>query len=315
MTSYQKLKEKPSRFLALTGYTVEEFLALLPHFSTRFLEYVQTKTLSGKPRKKRSYSTYKNSPLPSIEDKLLFILIYLRKAMTQDVFGELFGMAQPVANKWIHLLLPVLNETLANLGELPSRETTPEPVDESAPLPGQETPGAFYFHDGTERPINRPKAPKDQKAYYSGKKKQHTLKNNLVIDARSKVVVLTPTCEGKKHDKKVADEAGYSVPVGSHLYQDTGFQGFDLVGVTIIQPKKKPKGGELTAEEKEINRSISSIRIRIEHAIGGVKRFRIIKDKLRNWKKGFGDLVMETCCGLHNYRLNFRPWRYETPLP
>ena len=118
-------------------------------------------------------------------------------------------------------------------------ETTPEPVDESAPLPDQETPRAFYFHDGTERPINRPKAPKDQKAYYSGKKKQHTLKNNLVIDARSKVVVLTPTCEGKKHDKKVADEAGYSVPVGSHLYQDTGFQGFDLVGVTIIQPKKK----------------------------------------------------------------------------
>ena len=102
---------------------------------------------------------------------LLFILIYLRKATTQDVFGELFGMAQPVANKWIHLLLPVLNETLANLGELPSRETTPEPVDESAPLPDQETPRAFYFHDGTERPINRPKAPKDQKAYYSGKKK------------------------------------------------------------------------------------------------------------------------------------------------
>ena len=138
MTSYQKLKEKPNRFLALTGYTVEEFLALLPHFSTRFLEYVQTKTLSGKTRKKRSYSAYKNSPLPSIEDKLLFILIHLRKAMTQDVLGELFGMAQPVANKWIHLwihlLLPVLNETLANLGELQSRKTKPEPVDENAPL-------------------------------------------------------------------------------------------------------------------------------------------------------------------------------------
>ena len=112
----------------------------------------------------------------------------------------------------------------------------------------------------------------------------------------------------------MADEAGYSVPIGSQLYQDTGFQGFELFGVTIIQPKKKPKGGELTAEEKETNRNISSIRIRVEHAIGGVKRFRIVKDKLRNWKTGLRDLVMETCCGLHNFRLNFRPWRYETPL-
>ncbi len=62
------------------------------------------------------------------------------------------------------------------------------------------------------------------------------------------------------------------------------------------------------------NRKIASIRIRVEHAISGVKRYRIVKDKLRNWKKGFCDLVMETCCGLHNFRLNFRPWHYETPV-
>ena len=74
MTNYQNLKTKPTKFLSLTGYTLEEFSALLPHFSTRFLEAVQTKTLDGNKRKKRSYSSYKNSPLPSIEDKLLFIL-------------------------------------------------------------------------------------------------------------------------------------------------------------------------------------------------------------------------------------------------
>ena len=95
------------------------------------------------------------------------------------------------------------------------------------------------------------------------------------------------------------------------MYQDTGFQGFTLAGVTILQPKKKPRGKELTPEEKEDNRLISKIRIRIEHAIGGVKRYRIVKDKIRNWKQGFRDKVMETCCGLHNFRLNFRPWHYE----
>ncbi|MCZ6676572.1 MAG: hypothetical protein O7E52_04905 [Candidatus Poribacteria bacterium] len=89
---------------------------------------------------------------------------------------------------------------------------------------------------------------------------------------------LTDTVFGKKHDKRLADEAGYTVPEGSLLYQDTGFQGFSIEGVTIIQPKKKPKGGELTSEEKENNRLISSIRIRIEHAIGGVKRpYRILR--------------------------------------
>ena len=113
--------------------------------------------------------------------------------------------------------------------------------------------------------------------------------------------------------RKSIISVGYCLPQGSTLYQDTGFQGFDLQGVNIIQPEKKPKGRELSNIEKESNRKIASIRIRVEHAISGVKRYRIVKDKLRNWKKGFCDLVMETCCGLHNLRLNFRPWCYETP--
>lgn len=140
------------------------------------------------------------------------------------------------------------------------------------------------------------------------------MKNNLIINASGKVVLLTPSFEGRHHDKHIADRVGYRVPPGSTLYQDTGFQGFTLPDINIIQPKKKPRGGELTDEEKENNRKIASIRIRVEHAISGVKRYRIVKDKLRNWKKGFCDLVMETCCGLHNFRLNFRPWHYETPV-
>jgi hypothetical protein len=169
----------------------------------------------------------------------------------------------------------------------------------------------IFFHDGTERPIQRPKDRETQKAHYSGKKKQHTLKNNLMVNADSKVVFLTASYEGRIHDKRIADMAGYSPPPGSVLYQDTGFQGFTCPEVTIVQPKKKPKGRELTVEEKENNRQISSIRIRVEHAIGGIKRYRIVKEKLRTYKKGFSDLVMETCCGLHNFRLNFRPWSYQ----
>ena len=125
MTRYENLKDKPKRFLSLTGYMPEEFSALVPYFSDRFLEFVETKTLTGGTRKKRKYSSYKNSCLPTLEDKLLFILIYLRQATTEDVLGELFDMSQPVANKWIHLLSPILHRALADLGELPSRGTPP----------------------------------------------------------------------------------------------------------------------------------------------------------------------------------------------
>ena len=133
MTKYEKLKKDPRSFLSLTGYTLDEFCSLLPYFSKCFMEFVQNWTLEGKPRKKRKYTPYKNSAFESVEDMLLFILIYLRKASTQDMHGALFEMSQPNANKWIHRLLPILNRALSELGELPSRETEPvnlsEPVD------------------------------------------------------------------------------------------------------------------------------------------------------------------------------------------
>ena len=147
MTRYETLKTQPKRLLSLTGYTLEEFSALLPYFSKRFLASVETKTLEGnQPRKKRRYTHYKNSCLPNFEDKLLFILMYLRKeTMTQDVLAELFGTSQPVANKWIHRLLPIVNRALADLGEwFPLREIRPPSVGESTEPP-RETPVSNHF--------------------------------------------------------------------------------------------------------------------------------------------------------------------------
>lgn len=307
MITYSEVSQDPQCFLALTGYTLEEFEALLPYFGSAFDAYVQNHTLDGRARLKRRYSTYQNCPLPTLEAKLLFILVYLKQASTQHVHGLLFGMSQSKANLWIHRLHPLLNQALAQAGELPVRDADALDLSEEA--------HQLFFHDGTERPIQRPKDPEAQRTYYSGKKKQHTVKNNVIINTEGKVLFLTPTTEGKKHDKRVADDAGYSFPEGSTVYQDTGFQGFRPQEVTIVQPKKKPRGGHLTPEEKAQNRRISSIRVRIEHAIGGVKRYRMVKDKLRNWKRGFRDQLLETCCGLHNFRLNFRPWNYDTPIP
>jgi hypothetical protein len=167
MTKYQDYAEKPTEFLALTGYTREEFDALLPHFSDHFYKRMQTHRLDGKPRGKRKYTDYRNSPLPTIADKLFFILSYLKTNNLQTVQGALFSLSQPKANQWIHTLQPVLNQTLASLGELPARQMEAVQFDEEDTL---------YFHDGSERPIQRPADADEQKQVYSGKKKRILLK-------------------------------------------------------------------------------------------------------------------------------------------
>ena len=112
------------------------------------------------------------------------------------------------------------------------------------------------------------------------------------------------------NDKKLADQAQLSYPQGTELYQDKGLQGYQPIGVNVFQPKKKPKGGELTDEDKEQNRAISSVRIVVEHVIAGVKRLHIVSDVFRNQKREFEDLVIEVACGLHNFRTNHRLLEY-----
>ena len=141
---------------------------------------------------------------------------------------------------------------------------------------------------------------------YSGKKKRHTLKNVLIVDEFGSIHLLSDTYEGKVHDKCIADKAGYTLPTASILYQDAGFQGFNLPGVQIMQPKKKLRNGTLTPQEKEENRRISSIRVHIEHVIGDIKRYRITHSIIRLGRSEFRDMVMETCCELHNFRIRLK---------
>ena len=389
MLRYQDICAKKSRFLALTGLHVEEFVVLLTSFQEAFDWSMQHTTLTGEKREYRRYTTYSNSPLPTMEDKLLFILVYLKHNLHQEVQGCLFGMSQTNVSKWSHILHGILNQALAQQSHLPARtaeefamyvqdrtktavsdrtpggksdsgETRPEitatsptsPEDaidthdstdtdmnsqmasRDATIPHgsareadivqepaldnegvpesvtEATAAHIFFHDGVERPINRPCDPFDQEDYYSGKKKQHMLKNIIIATLQGKIPFLSQTRFGKLHDKRAADESRYTFPAGSHLYQDTGFQGFTPPDVIIIQPKKKPRGGELTLVEKEENRRISSIRVFIEHVIGSVKRYRVVKEKIRLWKGNIRDKIMETCCGLHNFRITFRPMRY-----
>lgn len=122
------------------------------------------------------------------------------------------------------------------------------------------------------------------------------------------ILFLSDTFEGSVHDKAIADLTPYPLAEGSELVDDLGFLGYELAGVEHTRPFKKPKGGELTAEQKAHNRLVAQRRIVAEHVIRSVKRCRIVKDTIRLWKDGLKDMVMEVSCGLHNFRVRTSPW-------
>jgi hypothetical protein len=205
-------------------------------------------------------------------------------------------MSQGQANHWIHRLTPIVKQALGWENELPGR--TAEDIKELM----EACPELAFIIDGTERPIRRPQDSESRRNDYSGKKKRHTKKNIILTEkATGEVLGLGPTQPGSKHDKACVDEENYTFPEGSTVFQDTGFQGYAPEGATIQQPTKKPRGKELSPEQKAVNRIISSERVSIEHTIGGIKIFQIASTVFRNIKDGFSDLVMETVCGLFNF--------------
>jgi hypothetical protein len=299
MIHFDQLKNKPTLLKCLTGLTVEGFLALLSAFEVAYeADFGRRDAQRNSPRQRERGAGQKGA-LPELADKLVFILFYFRIYPVQMAQGFFFGMGQPQANEWIHRLSPVLEAALGYDIQLPART----PKDIKAVL--ETCPGLEFIIDGTERPIRRPQDSERQKAHYSGKKKRHTLKNNVITDKRTgKIKGLSPTVEGKRHDKKLADEQDWEFPTGSKLWKDTGFQGYEPKNTQTFQPTKKQKGRELSPEEKSVNKTISQERIPIEHTLGGVKVFRIVHDVFRNVRAGFDDLVMEIACGLHNFRLD-----------
>lgn len=163
MLTYKKLKKKPSRFLALTSLTVEEFEELLGPFKSSWEADVE-KRIQAKPRKRKAGGGRKPA-LKSLEDMLLFILFYFKIYPLQEVQGTLFGMSQGQANDWIQRLMPILQAALNEEALLPQRE----PVNLEQVLGDYDL--LEFTIDGTERRMQRPKDNVEQKEYYSGKKK------------------------------------------------------------------------------------------------------------------------------------------------
>jgi hypothetical protein len=300
MLSFARLQHSSEAlFKALTGLIRKEFQELLWTFTKALDQYDRQQ--AERPNRQRAVGAGGSASLDNAREKLLFILTYVKQYPTQDLQGILFGKTQPWACKWVHRLMPLLEQALGAQQHLPLRRTTS--VEELQ----SRCPELQFIIDGTERPVARPVKEPAQREQYSGKQKHHTMKNLVVTNKQNqKIVLLGPTEVGSKHDKRMLDDSGIAFPTGSRLFQDTGFQGYRPDGIDIHQPTKKPRKGELTDEQKAHNRAISRERIGVEHSIGGIKVSRITREVFRNRRQGFVDTVMFVASGLHNQRMETR---------
>lgn len=168
---YQKVRQRPRQFESVTGLKIEEFDFLYSSFGEQWKKFYRYHTLEGKKRKHPSTNPGKDTPsLPSIEEKLFFILVYLKNYSLQEMTAASFGFSQSNASKWVKILRPILVESLKKMGMLPEREG--HKVKQMLERFGEEK----CFQDVTERPINRPQDADTQREFYSGKKKSSNKK-------------------------------------------------------------------------------------------------------------------------------------------
>lgn len=281
---------------SLTGLRVGEFENLVVDFSWNYKE----KEAKKKPERKRKIGGGAHGKLETIEDKLFYSLFYLKTYPTFDVASFYVGFSRSKACEWAHRLFPVLEQTMQRKLVLPQRKIS-DPEEFLRLFPEIKE----VFVDGVERLKQRPKKKKTQQKTYSGKKKAHTRKSVVVTDKKKRILVLTKQKSGRRHDKRLADKESVfeMIPKEVSVMADTGFIGAGKVHKNMLIPKKRTKRNPLTYEEKEMNKLISSYRVLVEHAIGGLKRYRCMSEKLRNHKPFIDDTFILLSAGLWNYHL------------
>jgi hypothetical protein len=174
---FTEVQARPTEFLDFTSLTLDEFQQLVPPFEAAYQAPLAAWRLAGQPRTARRFTVYKHCPLPTPEDRLVFLLTYLKTYALQVVHGRLCGMGQSKANQWSHVLLPALLAALRTRGDAPARSLTAlaqrlgvSEADAAAVVTpagrGAHPRASFppFAHDGTERRIVRPQDPAAQAA-------------------------------------------------------------------------------------------------------------------------------------------------------
>ena len=217
------------------------------------------------------------------------LLMCYRTYATHAFLGFLFGLDDSAVGHNINPLQPLL----AGIFRIPERRIRLDP-EEMREL----------FFDATERPARRPEA--GQRAYYSGKKKRHTIKNQVIVARRTKppgrgakprrlrIAAVSESFPGSVHDKKIYDRTRPVCPPDARRTGDTAY-----LGTPLETPARKPRGGDLTAAQKERNRRISRRRVVAEHGVGKMKIWRVAAERYRNPSRCHTPII-KNVAGLHD---------------
>jgi len=269
------LKKRPSTFRRLTGLTVEKFDELLQNLTLLYNEAEEKRLY--KPNRQRAKGAGRKQRL-SLEDKLLMLLMYYRLYTTHEFLGFIFNFDDSNVGRQINYIQPLL----AKIFRIPTRRIK---LSEEQLLE--------IFVDATEQQIQRPK--RKQKKYYSGKKKRHTIKNQIIVNPKGKILSASESNQGSTHDKKLYDKTNIYTDKKSRPIGDLGY-----LGVSSIEtPIKKPKGKDLTKEQKQFNKKLAKRRIVVEHTIGKMKIFQILSQRFRN-PLSKHSLIFKNVAGIHN---------------
>jgi len=271
--NYKKLSQYPRIFRKLTGLSLHNYHCLLNLLINSFDQAFPKK--GRKPKIK----TYK--------DRFILILLYYRCYVTHEFIGYFVGLDETNICRLFARIEPLI---AGKVHIKKDRKLTEEA-------------GSTLLIDVTEQPIQRPKDKKASKFYYSGKKKRHTQKTEITMKTNGKIIDVSKTTARSVHDITIRRN-GSHLPTNANKYGDLGYQGWQKKSNNVHLPYKKIKNSKLTHQQRKYNREHNKIRIAVEHQFDCFKKFRILADVYRNFRKKH-NLRFNIIAGILNFQAGF----------
>ena len=298
----EHLGKHPAVFRSMTGLTVDAFDQLPPALRAAFA--ADRRRRLDRPGRQRAIGGGDDFDL-DIDDQFLLAVVWLRHYPTQECLGYLFGCSDSTALRAVRRCRPLLEQSGKDTMRLPDPGRGRR---RDLPALLKETPALAVIVDTFEQRTRRPR--RRQRAYYSGKKKAHTLKTQVAVDEDGRVVDVADSRPGRWADLKVFRRSGL---VGKLIRAKVGALGdlgyVGIAGVSrrlaVATPRRKPRGEERPAEDRRYNRAFARRRITVEHAIGRLRRYQALTAVNRHGRQGHAARV-RAVAGLVNRMLDRR---------
>jgi len=298
----EQLGQHPAVFRSMTGLTVGAFDQLLPELLAAFAD--DRRRRLDRPGRRRAVGGGDDFDLPAA-DQFLLTVVWLRHYPTQECLGYLFGVSDSTALRAVRRCLPLLERAGKDTMRLPDPGRGHR---RDLPALLKQTPALAVLVDTFEQRTQRPR--RRQRAYYSGKKKAHTLKSQVAVDEDGRVVDVADSRPGRWADLKVFRRSGLAgklirAQVGA--LGDLAYVGLDGVSPRLraATPRRKPRGQERPAEDRRYNRAFARRRVGVEHAIGRLRRYQALSQVDRHRRKYHAARV-RAVAGLVNRMLDHR---------